>query len=51
MKVEIELNDFVVEEIVAKDLRARLELGALTEEMYEHFERVLTWYEPADFED
>jgi len=50
MKVEIELNDFVVEEIVARDLRQMIELGVIPEDMCEHFEKVLAWYEFPDSE-
>lgn len=51
MKVEINLDDFVVDEIVARDLRQMIELGVLPEDLYEHFEKVLAWYDPADSED
>jgi len=51
MKIEIDLNDFVVEEIVAKDLRNMIELGVIPEDLYEHFEKVLAWYEFSDSED
>lgn len=48
MKIAIEIDDFVVEEIVVQDLRLQLELGTIPENMREHFEKVLAWYEPED---
>jgi len=51
MKIEIEINDFLIEEIVARDLRQMLKLGTIPEDLYEHFEKVLAWYDFPSSED